>query len=271
MPPPEQPSPDFEHPPTVETVLGVQFDALRGFRSNHYGWFWHEHLADRGFRDVSDENVLPTYQEPFGDLRLQLTRKIVGPDRWAVRMKARREKSRTVQLQPDKLYYSWNRLDSNAPRYAAVRGEFLDLVDELRRFAEKGGIGPVKPNLWEVQYVNQIPPGPLWQEPREWHRVLPTLFPPGDPAATGTRFATYSGEWHFEIEPSQGRVHVKVAKMVMNQAEAPTLFLSLTARGEIGGGTPDIETGIDLGHAACVRVFLQLTSIDAHNYWKLKS
>lgn len=265
--------PEFSNAPTVETVLGVQFDPLRGFRSNHYGWFWREYLSGKGFTTVSDENLLPTYVEEFGVPKLKLTKKRDSEDVIGVRMKTRTEdRGRTVQLQPDKLYLSWNRLNPQAPRYSSVKTEFMTLFHNLNEFAANASLGPVLPNLWEVHYVNQIPPGRLWTEPRDWYRVFPTLFPAIDPSVAGLRFATYSGEWHFEIQPEKGRVHVRVAKMVMNQSTTPTLYLSLLARGEIGpSGSPDLDTGLETGHTACIRLFFELTSSEAHNEWGLKS
>ncbi len=268
----EKRCPEFVNPPTVETVLGVQFEPIRGFRSHHYGWFWREYLNAKGFRNVSDERLLPTYVEAFDVPKLNLTKAENPEDKLGIRMKARSEdRSRTLQLQPNKLYLSWNRLNSEAPRYATVKPQFTELVADLNSFAASAGLGPLQPNLWEVQYVNQIPSGELWEEPRDWHRVLPTLFPQVDPSITGLRFATYSGEWHFEIEPKLGRVHVRVAKMIANHLEAPVLYLSLIARGEIGpNGSPDLATGMDLGHDACIRLFLELTSPAAHHAWGLK-
>ena len=32
--------PDYEHPPVVETVIGVQFDSLPELRNAHLGAFW---------------------------------------------------------------------------------------------------------------------------------------------------------------------------------------------------------------------------------------
>ncbi len=265
--------PEFSNAPTVETVLGVQFDPLRGFRTNHYGWFWREYLSARGFKTVSDESLLPTYVEEFGVPQLNLSKKGSVEDIVGVRMKTRTvDRGRTVQLQPDKLYLSWNRNDPQAPRYASVKTEFTTLFDNLNEFATTAALGPVRPNLWEIHYVNQIPPGRLWNDPRDWHRVLPALFPAIGPAVTGIRFTTYSGEWHFEIQPEKGRVHVRVAKMVMNQSATPTLYLSLLARGEIGPkGSADLRTGMETGHSACMRLFFELTSSEAHAEWGLKS
>lgn len=273
MPYPADFCPEFSSPPTVETVLGVQFEPLRGFRSGHYGWFWRDHLAGLGFNSLSDEKPLPNFVEAFGDPKLKLTRQADTLDSTAVRMKARTpDRGRTVQLQPDKLYYSWNRLNNSLIRYADVKPDFLALVGNLNEFVANASLGPVGPNLWEIHYVNQIPQGRLWQEPRDWHRVLPTLFPTADPSVDGVRFATYAGEWHFEIEPECGRVHVKVAKMVLNQETTPVLYLSLLARGEIGGrGAPDLESGLELGHKSCVQLFMALTSPKAHTEWGLKT
>lgn len=36
--------PKYANPPVVETVLGVQFPELRGFKSVHFGLYWE---ADR--------------------------------------------------------------------------------------------------------------------------------------------------------------------------------------------------------------------------------
>ena len=176
-------------------------------------------------------------------------------------------------MQPDKLYFSWNRFGANAPHFDEVKGEFAEVFANLIAFvSETFPEETVKPNLWEIQYVNQIPQGDLWNDPRDWHRVLPTFFPKVDPSIRDVRFATYSGEWHFEIEPKMGRIHVRVAKMVMNQEKTPTLYLSLTARGEIGEkGSPDMQSGLELGHDSCIRLFIGLTSPEAHKKWGLTS
>lgn len=265
--------PEFANAPTVETVLGVQFDQLQGFRSHHYGWFWQEYLSKNGFDNISDEKLLPIYMEEFGVPKLEMTSKLSEINASGIRMKCRTsDRARTIQLQPDKLYLSWNRLNAKAPRYANVKEEFVTLFKDVEAFAASASLGPIRPNLWEVHYVNQVPPGSLWQEPRDWHRVLPTLFPAGDPSLEGLRYATYSGEWHFEIQPEQGRVHVRVAKMVMNKSTSPTLYFSLLARGLIGPrGTPDLVSGMETGHDACIRLFMGLTSREAHAEWGLNS
>jgi len=260
--------PDFNRPPIVETVLGVQFAPLQAFRSHHYGWLWRELLLGEGWAPVADEKPLPEYAERFDDIHLKLTRPDPAPNALRVRLKLRSpDRTRTIQLQSDKFYYSWAREGKSAPGYAAVRPEFDRLFGAFQGFAASAGLGDVRPNLWEVMYVNQIPAGQLWTEPKDWHRVLPTLFPPTGPGAEGIRFATYQGDWHFEIEPKRGRIHVRVAKMVMNQRPDPVLYIHLTARGQTDDET-DWAGGLALGHDSCVRLFCGITSDEAQREWR---
>jgi uncharacterized protein (TIGR04255 family) len=261
--------PGFQNPPVFETILGLQFERIRGFRSNHYGSYWHQYLKPNGFGKVTDETALPTFVEQFDVPKLDLIKATEARETSEVRMKARNQDgTRTVQLQPDKLYLSWNRLTSQTPRYSVVKTEFEALVNDLNKFAEVENLGPLQPNLWEIHYINQIRSGTLWQEPKDWHQVLPMLFPLETASISGLRQASFSGEWHFEIEPKKGRVHVKVAKMVTNQSTEPILYFSLLARGEIGPtGSPDFKEGMDLGHEACMKLFHGLTSEAAHQEW----
>lgn len=263
-------TPRFRNSPMVETILGVQFKPLRSFRANHYGWFWSKFLVEAGWVVVAEERLLPTYVERFDDLKLLLTQPS-GDDEpvTGVRMKMRNPANkRTLQLQPDKLYYGWNRQGDEPFSYAEAKADFTELVQRFANFATDSGLGSLEPNLWEVAYVNHIPSGPLWTEPTDWHKVFPKFFPAASPEARGLRFASYDGHWHFEIEPCLGRVHAQVAKVVMNQGTQASLMLKLTGRGAIGGGgAVDWSTGLDLGHQSCFDLFCAAISDDAKREW----
>ena len=254
----------------VETILGVQFKPLLAFRSSHYGWFWSKYLAESGWVVAGEERLLPTYVEKFGDLKLLLTQPS-GDDEPAakVRIKMRNAShERTLQLQPDKLYYGWNRRGSEPFDYASAKADFAKLVETFAGFATESGLGLLEPNLWEVAYVNQVPSGRLWSEPSDWHRVFPKFFPAAGPKADGLRFASYDGHWHFEIEPRLGRVHAQVAKVVMNRGDQASLLFKLTARGAVGvEGSADWLTGLDLGHQSCYDLFCDAISDEAKSEW----
>lgn len=253
----------------VETILGVQFKPLRAFRSSHYGWFWSKYLEETGWVVVADEPLLPTYVERFGDLKLLLEQPSGDEAVIGLRMKMRHPTNkRTLQLQPDKLYYGWNRRGTDGFEYAEAKADFATLLQGFANFAAESGLGTLEPNLWEVAYVNQIPSGQLWVEPADWHQVFPKFFPSTGPEAGGLRFASYDGHWHFEIEPCLGRVHAQVAKVVMNQGAQASLLLKLTGRGAIGvEGSADWSTGMDLGHRSCYDLFCAAISDEAKREW----
>jgi hypothetical protein len=58
------PLPDYETPPVVETVLGVQFERLPGFKNGHLGAFW-KSLPRGEWPTVSDAPPLEPQFERF--------------------------------------------------------------------------------------------------------------------------------------------------------------------------------------------------------------
>jgi uncharacterized protein (TIGR04255 family) len=182
-----------------------------------------------------------------------------------------KDNGRSLQVQPDKLYFSWSRDSESNPRYKRVKEEFVQAYKRFDEFLATCSLGELKPNLWEVTYVNFVPPGDLWSDPKEWHKVLPAFFPASDPSAGEVVFSSYDGDWHYEISPKLGRLHVHVAKMIMNREPPPALYFRLTARGEIGTeGCPDWLTGLDIGHSSCVKLFNSITSPEAQVAWGVK-
>lgn len=274
---PSESRPQFSDPPVVETLLGVQFAPLFGFKSHHYGWFWRECLLADGWEPVADLEPLPTWTEEFDHARLRLFAGKVGDDKKtkAVRLKLRNKgSSRSLQIQPDKLYYSWLKSDdSPCPKFELLTVELRSIMDRFVTFLKESDGGDIQANLWEVQYINVIHSGTLWNEPNDWHRVLPLFFPSHHGTWDDCRFSTFDGDWHYEIAPKQGRIHARVAKMIVNQqVDNPVLFYHLTARGEVGGmsGVREWERGLEIGHRSCNKLFLESASEEAKIQWGLK-
>jgi hypothetical protein len=184
---------------------------------------------------------------------------------------SRKDDARTTQFQPNKLIYGWNREKEQRPAHSEFRAEFDALYQKLEKFAESRGMGRPVANLWEMTYVNKIAPGKLWQQPSDWHRVLPGIFPTGGPQVTGHEWSTFSGTWYFVIPPQNGRVKVQVQKVVANQTKELALLVVITARGEIGDpGVSDWSSGLDLGHESAIRVFYDLSSPEAREEWGVR-
>lgn len=262
----------YSRPPVVETQLAVQFKPLTRFQSLHYGLLWSSYFSDMGWGPVADEPLLPRSAEKFDKPQLKPNQKAVGDDDVVgVRVKLSNESGdRILQFQPDQLLLSWVRADTaTAPRppYAQLKDEFAEVFKAFNAFVDDQEMGEVRPDLWEVKYINQVPPGTLWSEPDEWWKVAPKLFTRESGEDGGLRFATFEGEWYYEIKPKRGRVRVRAAKMLVNQNPPPVLYLRFLARGEIGETVPDWSTGFDLGHEACNHLFNTVTSPEAKNEW----
>ncbi|MGH7135894.1 MAG: hypothetical protein ACREHD_09150, partial [Pirellulales bacterium] len=156
------------------------------------------------------------------------------------------------------------------PSYEKVRPEFERLAADLASFLSRFELGELRPNQWEVTYLNHIPAGTVWKTNPEWaHPFQCLIAPPGTPG--GTKPESFGGEWHYEIEPQRGRLHVQL-KSAWRKKPQPQeiLFLMLTARGALpsGGGEREVMAGLDLGHETIVRAFADLTSDGAHRFWK---
>lgn len=266
--------PKYKNPPVVETVLGVQFEALPKFGNAHLGFFWKQLGAD--WPSVSDAPCLEPEFERFGEGKSWLPTGFqfkVSQDP-ATRLQIRnRTKDRMIQVQNGRLLYNWlGHGGGRYPSFDEVKPDFQQAMDVFRRFLETEALGELHPNQWEVTYVNHIPKGTVWDDPSDWVNLFPSLavLPSKTPSV---RLESFSGQWHYEIEPERGRLHVNLKHgWRKTPSEQEMLVLNLTARGPIqaeGEDGPNLSEGLGIGHETIVRSFTELTSDGAHKYWGL--
>lgn len=263
---------DFADPPVVETVFGVQFSPLRNFTSAHFGWFWKRHLDEQWPRAV-EVPFLPDQFELFdepgsrsaGSAPAFLLRS--GPASERMQFVSATD-DRVIQLQSTKLLYNWRKRSREYPVHDQRMKEFSEVFDRFRRFVADSKCGDLALNQWEVTYINQIPQGPLWTTPRDWHRIIPTLVTPWVGTAD-RRLESLSAEWHHEIEPHMGRLHIAVGhRRTAPPDSKEVLALELTARGPISDKRAvDFETGLNRGRQAIVETFVAITSPEARDHW----
>lgn len=268
------PLPIYDHPPIVETVVGVQFRAIAGFTNAHLGAFW-QLLGQADWPSVTDMPTLPRQAErftpdaPWGrHINLHLTQ---DP---ASRLQIRnRDGNRMVQLQNDRLHLNWlGQGGDSYHSYSIVRDEFKKCLSQLTDFVQTSGFGAFTPDQWEVTYVNHIPKGEVWQTPADWGFFKPLN---GVPSINGLIDAeSFTGQWHFIIPEQKGRLHIEWQHGKQPDPEQTEFVrLTLTARGPIEEGTEPVESilvGIDLGHETIVNAFRGLMSEAANKEWKLK-
>jgi len=267
--------PDYDNPPVVETVLGVQFDRLPSFKIAHLGAFWNTLDTDE-WPLALDAPLLPPQFEQFDKtapwakgFHLQLTQ---GP---TCRLQIKNNAGdRMIQLQNDRLHFNWlGESGDPYPRYDEVRKGFDWALNKFREFVGQQNLGDLQPNQWEVTYLNHIPQGSVWNTPKDWNffRPLAGVFTV-DGLVEGESFG---GEWHFVIPDRRGRLHVQWnygLKSVDNEAQNEVVRLDFTARGPIennGDELQPVSDGLDLGRKTIVASFKELMSDDANKHWGL--
>jgi uncharacterized protein (TIGR04255 family) len=257
----------FDNPPVIETVLGVQFAPVKGLTSAHLGWFWKTHL-DSKWEKVADAVPLLDEFERFDSTLFRQMQVKLEPVRLPGRLQiSYANDGRMIQIQPTRFHYNWNRVGGEYPRYRSVRHEFDQYFATFCRFVADAKLGEVVPNQWELTYIDSIPQGLLWQTPADWHNVLPGLFS-SPPTMETVRLESFGGEWHYEIPPRLGRLHVSVQFARVGDDPTPVLLIQTTARGPIAqGAAANLGDGLEIGHRAALETFVGITSDNAHRAW----
>jgi len=260
----------FEKPPVVEVILGVQFSPILDFTNAHFGWFWREYLGKKWVK-TSNAPPIPDQFEAFGDEptwgALGIRFGVADGSETARCQFSTESGEHLIQAQPSRFHFNWQKREQHYPRYLAVKKEFRTHYDTFKRFLADAKLGSVQPKLWEVTYVNHIPPGDLWNQPSDFEAILPGLFPSHGVIAN-QRLDGLNGAWRFEIGPKRGRVHVTAQLALAGTPPKPVLALNITARGAIHPDKVDLETGLDIGHDAALANFFALTSPAARAAWK---
>ncbi len=262
---------EFDRPPIVEMVLGVQFSPLGGLTAAHLGWFWKQYLGPE-WDSATNATPIPDQFELFVEQQWQLLQPLRillgdGTDTGRIQLSSD-QGERMIQLQPTRFHYNWQKRQGIYPRYENVRKTFDEHFRAFGEFADQAGIGPLEPNQWEVIYVDHISRGEMWQKPDDWHRIVPGLFPPPTRLSLSA-FESIGGEWHFEIEPQRGRLHIAASLGHIGDTEETALQLNFTARGLVSKQM-SLTDGMDLGHDAIIDAFLKLTSPEAQQTWGIR-
>lgn len=267
--------PKFENPPVIETVWGVQFDPLPKFGNAHLGIFW-QSLGLNDWPNVNDAPSIEPQFELFGEenrgrvggLMLKLTHEL------NMRLQIRNSaKTRMIQIQNGRLHYNWlGQGGIPYPSFDNVKPEFDEILVAFKHFITDHNLGDLHLNQWEVTYVNHIVQGTIWDCPQDWVEIFPSLTPL--PSKTSQiKLESVGGEWHYEIEPQKGRLHINIAHGMQKELPGKEIIvMNLTARGPMPPNEYDnqaLEEGFRIGHETIVKSFKELTSDKAHIYWRL--
>jgi uncharacterized protein (TIGR04255 family) len=264
--------PDFEEPPLIEVVHGIQFEPI-GLSIVHPGQFY-EVVAAR-YPKVDTRDPLLPVREAFGpaamlqqSFRLEMASAAEMPRSWFLSA----DDAFIVQLQKDRLLLNWRFVERGAsyPRYNGMRKEFNDLYGALEGFATNKQLGPVTPNQVEITYISHF-------------SADGTAADGPDPAKYLSFFSRDHGpEWPIPMEAlklearypllrkdgtSKGRLYVVL--LPVEKGGRRLLQLELTARG--APETPDLDgvtNFLDFAHEQILNCFAGITTPAAHAAWR---
>jgi uncharacterized protein (TIGR04255 family) len=264
--------PTYENPPLVETILNVQFEPLREFKTAHLGAFWKQ--LGPGWPHADDAPVVEPTFERFSDepdtqelgLRFMLLKSPL------VRLQVRNASDDgMIQIQNGRLIYNWLKKKGKPyPRYDKIRESFADTFQQFRAFLASEQLGEIKANQWEITYLNHIPQNTVWKSLKDWHffRPLGSL----DGIEGLVKLDNVSEKRRYVIGENRGRLHVSWHHGKKEDRQE-LIVLNLTARGPLLGEKTNIDEvldGLDLGRSAIVTSFSAFMADEANQYWGLK-
>lgn len=265
------PSPKFDDPPVVETVMGIHFRPLRAFTIAQRSLFWSQFKAN--FPNVEEKAPLDEVREEFGaepkvrpEIRWELSDQPPSPRLWCKSPDGRH----TIQIQHNALLVNWERDPERRQPYWGYdqrRADYAEKLNALDQFLHNNAIGHIEPTSCFVTYVNHIEVGALTDFAPQLQRVL-TVWrnETGDGWLPSPERAIL--QFSFVMPDAQGRLHVRALPALRHRDKNFIIRFDLTARGSPREPTIDAALAwLDLGHEWVVRGFVSLTEPDMHAEW----
>lgn len=264
--------PDFNEPPVIETVLGVQCNPLEALSIPHFGLYWSKILADYPKFEV--QPPLTHMAEHFGEETREPSNIEIGlspvPEVrcWFINYL----ENRLIQVQRDRFIYNWRKVkdDEGYPRYDSIKPKFVEEWNRFCQFIEENKIGVPEINQCEVTYVNHIEIGKGWTSYGELNKVLTcwsgassgAFLPTPEMSSLNTRYV---------MPEKKGRLYITMQPGIRRKDGKEILQLQLMARGKPDSSSiEDILNWFDLGHEWIVRGFTDFTTMAMHKIWGRK-
>ena len=268
----KQPLPDYEKPPVTEVVIGIQFNNLEKFGPVHAGLYWQR--IRKKYPKFEARPPLGFVKESFGvkketmqESRIEITQFPV-PRTWFLKD----DESRLVQLQSTHFFHNWKKVkrEDIYPRYDVIKEEYKKLWEGFLVFVNEQNLGEVKPNIWELTYVNHIPQGQGWNSLKDIAKLFPCWS-----GATSENYLPEPENLALSVSylfpEEKGRLHIKLDQVIRIDDNSEGLRLNLTARGKLDNSDINqILPCFEKGHEWIVRGFTDFTSQEAHNIWGRK-
>ncbi len=263
--------PDYDKPPVSEVVIGIQYDSLDKFDPVHTGIYWQQ-IREK-YPKFETHPPLTANMEYFEENKPSVPEFAFSPVPPLPRSWFLNEtETRLVQLQNTHFFHNWRKItgDEGYPRFTRICKEFIKLWEDFLIFVSNQNIGNVKPNHWEVTYVNHINKGEGWESAKDFTNIFPVWS-----GKTSENYLPEPEKVSFRVNycfpEERARLHITAEPAIKRRDQSEVIRLNLTARGRIDSSeTQDILACVDKGHEWIVRGFTDFTSQEAHKLWRRK-
>ena len=262
---------EFDHPPLIETVLGIEFPPIAGWGIVHFGLFWQTIRGDYPRWEV--QPAIP----PTSDATLEnrgavpsIILQLGSPPPlrcWFIDDSG----TRLIQVQADRLIANWRRGgkagDSAYPRYEQILSGLEKAWSCFETFLDSEQLPRPKPIRFELSYINHLVRGEEWQSLDE----LPLIF-------RGLRELDLSAgskspkelDFHaaYPSANEQDSLHVSIKNVFRLVDAREALQFALSIRGSSDTtSTIDPSAWLDRAHDQIVKAFTALTTDAMHQRW----
>lgn len=256
--------PDYEKPPVIEVVCGIQFERIPQFQPTAFGLFWQR--VRQGYPQTEGKPPLSPKIEKYGkaaraeDAEVEVSLTLPLPRMFFINQVP----NWLIQMQADRFLHNWRKVgeEDAYPHYPEIFERFWRQWTTFRSFCQDEGLEQPQVNQLEITYINHIPVGEGWQQLADWGRVFPDLrWRNGHQFLPGPESAVWRAS--FLLPNAQGRLHVSLRHAIRTKDNCQVLLCELTARGMAGSlDDTGLHDWFELGHEWIVRGFADLASAE---------
>jgi len=266
------PLPEYDSPPLLEVVFGVQFKELEELKTLHVGAFW-EKIGKAEYPKFTENpplaHTIETYGEPQAKSSGIAFKNLNAPPLPRIFFISEDQKQ-LVQLQKDRFLHNWRKRgeDAEYPRYDILFPKFAESWELFRDFVGGQNLGELQTDQYELTYVNHIKQGSGWTNEQDIEEIFPWFKSKTDNNSSD-ELENVSWSRIYKFPDNAGRLHVSMQQALTIDKKIPVLVLNLTARGFAECGLKD---WFDMAHERIVRTFADLTGPSVQKtIWKRKT
>lgn len=248
--------PEFESPPVIEVVFGVQFKELKNLTAPYTGTYW-EFLGKENYPKSELRAGLNHIIESYdGSPITQQSISIGNVPPLPRVLYVNKELNSVIQLQGDRFLQNWRKIEDadTYPRYNELFPEFQKQLKDFAGFLEKQEIGKLEIDQYELTYINHVPINVFGNGLNAIEEIFPDFKCKSQEAFLPEPEVI---EWRriFRFPDNKGRLRVSAKQATKSTGEEIIVF-DLTAR----GFAENFEEWFNMAHSWIVNGFDDLTS-----------